>query len=84
MKNIIIILCVLLFISCTSESDFLKAEKQLESQGYTDIKNTGYDIFCCSDSDQFSTGFEAKNSEGETVKGCICSGILKGSTIRYK
>lgn len=53
-------------------------------QGYTDVESTGYDVFCCSDKDTFSTGFQCKDKQGNTVKGCICSGVLKGITIRFE
>jgi hypothetical protein len=86
MKNIIIYSIIFLFSlsSCTSSKDFEKGARQLESMGYTDIENTGYDAFCCSDDDSFSTGFSCKNKAGETVKGCFCSGALKGITIRFQ
>jgi hypothetical protein len=83
-RKLIFITLVLLLTSCTSDSDFNKGKKQLEQQGYTDVKNTGYDWFCCDDKDTFSTGFKAKDSNGMTVKGCICSGVLKGITIRFE
>lgn len=82
---IYMVLCVvILFISCTNISDFDKGKKQLENQGYTNIKNTGYNWFCCDDKDTFSTGFTALDKNGNKVKGCICSGILKGVTIRFE
>lgn len=71
-------------VSCTSDNDFSKGKKQLENQGYTDIVNTGYNAFCCDEKDSFSTGFKAKDKNGNEVKGCICSGVLKGITIRFE
>jgi hypothetical protein len=70
--------------SCTSKNDFYKGKNQLENQGYTDIVDTGYNAFCCSDRDNFSTGFKAKDKKGNVVEGCICSGLLKGITIRFE
>lgn len=87
MKNIVIYVIpfvILLFSSCSSSIDFEKGSKQLETMGYTDIKNTGYAAFCCSDEDTFSTGFSCKNKNGEIVKGCFCSTALKGVTIRFE
>lgn len=79
------LLCVvILCTSCTSNSDFEKGKKQLEQQGYTDIENTGWSAFCCSNEDTFSTGFKAKDKQGRTVKGCFCGGVLKGVTIRFE
>lgn len=85
MKKLTVAILILFCLSCTSENDFEKAKRQLEMQGYTDIKNTGYNFFCCdSETDNFSTGFEAKDKQGNVVQGCICSGILKGITVRFQ
>lgn len=77
-------MAMILSISCTSDNDFDKAKKQLKAQGYTNIKNTGYAYFCCDKNDKFSTGFEAIDKNGNKVEGCVCSGILKGITIRFR
>ena len=71
---------------CTSDNDFEKGKKQLETQGYTDVENTGYNAFCCSNDDSFSTGFKCKDKDkdGNTVKDCFCSGVGKGVTIRFE
>ena len=69
--------------SCTSDNDFEKGKKQLENQGYTNIVNTGYNAFCCSNEDSFSTGFEAKDKNGNEVEGCFCSSVFKGVTVRF-
>lgn len=85
MKKIILSLLIISITSCTSSSDFEKGKAILENQGYTEVENTGYDAFCCSgDSDSFSTGFRATGKHGEEIKGCICSGFMKGITIRYE
>ena len=84
MKKLFLILTVLFFVSCTSSKDFENGKKQLENMGYTDIENTGYNAFCCSDDDSYSTGFKCKNKQGETVKGCFCSSAFKGVTIRFE
>lgn len=73
----------LFLFGCTSRYDFDTAKGLLSVQGYTDIKNTGYSIFCCGNEDGFSTGFIAKDKFGHVVSGCICSGIGKGITIRF-
>ena len=70
--------------ACSSDNDFEKAKKQLESQGYTEVINTGWDIFCCGRDDTFSTGFVALSKDSTEVRGCICSSVLKGITIRFK
>jgi hypothetical protein len=84
MKKILFTICVFTFVSCSSNNDFQKGKKQLEQQGYTDVKNTGYEVFCCGKDDTFSTGFEAKDKNGKIVKGCFCSQWLKGLTIRFE
>ncbi len=84
-NEIYTVLCVvILCTSCTSSNDFEKGKKRLENQGYTNVKDTGYNWFCCSDKDTFSTGFTALDKSGDKVKGCICSGVLKGVTIRFE
>lgn len=84
MKKIIIAILFLITTSCTSSNDFEKGKQQLESQGYTEVKNTGWSAFCCDEKDSFSTGFSCKDKSGREVKGCICSGVLKGITIRFE
>lgn len=69
--------------SCSSNNDFNKGKQQLKNQGYTNISNTGYSFFCCSEEDTFSTGFKATDKNGNKVTGCFCSGLLKGITIRF-
>lgn len=85
-KQILIamLLATIIVTSCTSKSDFEKGKEQLEQQGYTDVVNTGYNWFCCSKDDKFSTGFECKDKKGNTVKGCFCSGFMKGVTVRFE
>lgn len=86
MKNITITILTtvcFLFTSCTSDKDFRTGKRRLENQGYTNIKNTGYNMFCCSEDDNFSTGFTATDKNGYSAKGCFCSGVGKGVTIRF-
>jgi hypothetical protein len=84
MKNIILTLfAAALLSSCTNDKDFTKGKAQLENMNYTDVKNTGYAPFCCSDEDDFASGFTAKDKNGNTVEGCICSGVFKGATVRF-
>lgn len=78
------LLLVAVLFGCTSSNDFDNGKKQLEQQGYTDVKNTGYNFFCCDEKDTFSTGFECKDKNGNIVKGCFCSNVLKGVTIRFE
>jgi hypothetical protein len=82
MKKILLILIIA--CGCTSNNDFKKGRQQLEQQGYVEVVNTGYNLFCCSENESYSTGFKCKDSQGNTVTGCFCSSPLKGVTIRFK
>lgn len=84
MKKILLISALALISACTSSNDFNNGKSQLEQQGYTDVKNTGHNFFCCSNDDSFSTGFSCKDKSGNTIKGCFCSSVLKGVTIRFE
>lgn len=70
--------------ACSSDNDFKKGKKVLEQQGYTDVQETGYEWFCCGKDDEYSTGFKAKDKAGNTVKGCFCSSLGKGVTVRFE
>ena len=80
MKKLFLIIGISLLISGCTHKDST-AIKLLQSQGYTNIQLTGYDLFRCSKDDTFATGFKAILNK-KPVKGVICGGILKGSTIR--
>lgn len=73
------LICVSL-MACTSSNDVYTATKAL---GLTDVKPGGYGWFACGEDDRFATKFTAKNAKGEPVKGVVCSGILKGATVRF-
>ena len=78
------LLCALALNSCTSTNDFNLGKQQLEQQGYVDVVRTRHQFFCCDEKDNFSTGFECKDSKGNVVKGCFCSHLLKAVTIRFE
>ena len=79
MKVAALIVTVLL-TACTDETGSRKA---LEASGFTDISFTGFSPFSCSDSDNFATGFRAKNGAGRIVEGTVCCGLLKSCTVRF-
>lgn len=80
MKKLIVILSLLL-VGCTNSND---AHTALDDAGFKDIQMTGYNWFACSKDDFYHTGFQAKNINGKTVTGTVCSGFLfKNSTIRF-
>ncbi len=77
----VIIGFIALAVGCTDEKS---ANKALTNEGYTDIKIEGWaGPFQCGD-DWNATEFTAKNSQGKTVNGTVCSGLLfKNATIRW-
>lgn len=80
MNNLtIILLASLLLAACTDEDVAMRA---LESAGYTNIELTGYRAFMCGEGDNFATGFSAIGPTGRHTTGAVCSGWLKGATIR--
>jgi hypothetical protein len=82
MKHLFLCLVVgILLASCTDPKG---SERVLAQQGFSDVKITGYKFFACSEDDIFSTGFIAKSPSGNEVKGCVCRGLFKGATIRFK
>jgi hypothetical protein len=81
MKRLFALLAVISIAGCTDET---AARRALESSGFTDVKITGYAYFGCSDKDTFHTGFEARGPKGQFAEGVVCSGWLKGATIRFE
>ncbi len=60
------------------------ARRVLEAQGITVIELGGYDFFACSEDDMYRTRFEGVGPTGKPVSGTVCSGWLKGATVRYR
>lgn len=77
--NRVILIAALFLAGCTSSD---KAVRAVEAMGMTEVTTTGYRVFGCSEDDNFHTGFEATNAKGQRVTGVVCSGILKGATVR--
>jgi hypothetical protein len=59
-----------------------RATQTLLAQGYTEVRTTGYAYFDCGKGDLFATAFEATSPSGQRVEGAVCSGLLKGNTVR--
>jgi hypothetical protein len=81
-----IILASMVSIVLTGCSDAPKTISVLSSQGYTDIDVLGFtwrSAVACSEDDQFRTSFTATSPAGKLVSGTVCSGWLKGATIRF-
>lgn len=80
MKIATILLVALVLAGCTNETD---ARRALDGAGYSNIALQGYAWFACDGkSDTFATKFSANGPTGKPVSGAVCSGFLKGSTIR--
>lgn len=84
MIMIILIIGTIILGSINSNDQTQETITFLEQQGFRQVSITGYDPFSCSRDDISSIGFTAINSNGYKVSGTICSGLLKGKTIRYK
>lgn len=59
-----------------------QGRRVLESQGYTNVVIGGWTMFGCANSDDFKSSFTATGSNGQKVEGVLCSGWLKGITVR--
>lgn len=81
MKKIATIACMLALAGCGVDPG--KAKRILEGQGMTDVVIGGYAFWGCSDKDTFKSSFTAKDIKGQPVSGVICSGMLKGYTVRF-
>lgn len=76
-----IIFIAILFIGCTDSSS---SRETLQKAGFTDITITGWSPFSCGEDDTYSTGFSAKNPNGQMVEGVVCCGmIVKSCTVRF-
>jgi hypothetical protein len=78
------LLCLLAVFAAAGCTDETAARRALEYSGFSDVKITGYSYFGCDKHDTFSTGFEARNPKGQFVEGVVCSGWMKGATIRFE
>lgn len=82
MKKLFFCACafMLIFSSCTNEK---AARKTLLDSGFHPIEVGGYGMFDGSQDDVFKTRFKAYSPDSSRiVTGCVCSGWIKGSTIR--
>ena len=80
MKRFLTIAIMIFLAGCTDER---AATKALADAGLTPVKVGGYSFFSCGKDDTFATEFTAKNAKGQIVTGTVCSGWLKGKTIRF-
>lgn len=81
MRILLLVTALLCVGGCTDEG---AAREALASQGFTDIRITGWSPMTCAEEDFSSTGFVAKNARGIEVKGVVCCGMLfKSCTVRW-
>jgi hypothetical protein len=67
---------------CGALTEPEKTKEILEAQGYSHVEITGYRWVTCGE-DTFATGFRAISPAGIKVSGAVCSGWMKGHTIRF-
>ena len=73
-----------MFMALSGFTDSENTKRILKSQGYKNIKITGYRFYSCSDDDLYHTGFEAKSPRGDIITGTVCRGFwFKNSTIKF-
>lgn len=77
----IILIAVISLSGCTDDAG---TKKILTDNGYTDVEVKGYGWVACGRDEIYSTEFTAISSSGYRVKGTVCKGFLKGSTIRFE
>lgn len=60
-----------------------KVRSILASQNYTNIQVLGYGWGKCGNGDIYATNFSATAPSGKKITGCVCSGFMKGHTVRF-
>lgn len=82
MRALLPILAAFVLVAiATGCTDKPGAEKALAAAGYSNIKVGGYG-FGCDSRDPIATEFVATGPTGHRVRGVVCSGVVKGYTIR--
>jgi hypothetical protein len=82
MKKLLAI--ALISMTCAGCSDPAIAQRTLENMGYTNIEIIGWGLFAgCGRDDTFVTKFKALSPNKKNVDGVVCSGWLKGATVRF-
>jgi len=79
--NLLILTTAIVLCACT---DVPGATEAIKNTGLEPIEVGGYDLFSCSEKETWSTKFVAQRADGTIVKGVVCRGLLKGSTVRFK
>ena len=77
-------LLVVVALGCLAAcTDPPTAHRALENMGMTDINVGGYAAWSCGRDDIYATKFVARNPQGRIVTGAVCSGWMKGATVRF-
>ncbi len=79
-KLIQLLLVSLILTSCTDPDGAIQA---LKGNNLEPIQVGGYSFFGCGDDYIFATKFQAKNQKGDVVSGVVCSGFLKGNSLKF-
>lgn len=79
LRHLIPLLVGLSTAACTDDRG---ARLALEASGFSDIRFHGYAWLDCDKNDTFRTSFTATGPTGKRVAGAVCSGWMKGLTIR--
>jgi len=80
MKFVFLVFMAVMMSACSRPDT---AREVLHSNGYTNINMNGWSLFGCDEKDSFVDSFEATSPNGTRVKGVVCGGVFKGSTIRF-
>ena len=75
------------FIGGRGCTDNESAARVLSSQGYREIRLTGYELLGCGQGDTTRTGFRAVGVNGARVEGVVCCGFTgcgKACTVRVR
>lgn len=75
-------LIVLVLLGLSACSDAPGAKNALLDAGYSDVNTKGWAMVGCGREDMAATAFTAKGATGRPVRGVVCRGLFKGSTIR--
>lgn len=76
-----ILLALSLLVGCSADNG--KVARVLEHEGCTQTVVGGWEFFNgCGEKDTFTNSFSCVKN-GTPVKGWVCSGLLKGYTVRY-
>lgn len=80
-KSVIVVAAMVALSGCGVNPQ--NASRALEAQGLTQVQIGGWSMFGCGQDDTFKSSFTAIGANGQKVKGTVCSGWLKGVTVRY-